>query len=75
MTQTPWFGGLSVWHPDCGTALGPVNTNSSTATRSSTAMRGDHEQAKSRAGSAASEYLTAVPPENPVRDDVQLDVW
>jgi hypothetical protein len=45
--QTLQFGGLSVWHPDCGTALRPLNTNSSTATRPSTAMRGNHEQARS----------------------------
>ena len=48
ITPTLQFIGLSVWHPDCATALRPLNTNSSTAARPSTAMRGDHEQARSR---------------------------
>ena len=29
IAQTLQFGGLSVWHADRGTALRPVNTNSS----------------------------------------------
>ncbi len=48
MTRNIQFGGFSVWHPDCGNALCPVNRNSSTATHPSTAMRGEHEQARSR---------------------------
>ncbi len=46
--QTLQVGGLSVWHPDCGTALRPVKHKLIDATRPSTAMRGDHEQARSR---------------------------
>ena len=48
MRRNLQFGGFSVWHPDCGNALRQLTETHRQQRVPSTAMRGDHEQARSR---------------------------